>query len=266
MAKAIKHITAGLLNIEVIGQVPESDTKRRPRSRSGRPTSAAMQFYNNKKSWQELELWLAANFGSSDMVVTLTYDNEHLPADKAAGDKQLKKFFRKLRDTRKKRGQDLKYIYATEGYHGAIADSYFGDDRELEDKRVHHHVVLNRVSAGDMDEIRSLWGFGGYVRIEPLDVHYYRELAKYITKEAREFGRAKLGEHTWRRSKNLTKYEVEYIEIPCDSVTLTAPVGAVDYQQWSETNPFGFAPCTGARYLLFTAAAFTTLSYAQGRR
>jgi hypothetical protein len=104
------------------------------------------------------------------------------------------------------------------------------------------------------------------VRIEPLDVHYYQELAKYLTKEAREFGRAKPGERSWRASRNLKKYEVEYIDIPSDSVTLAPPSGAVDYVQFSEKNPYGFADCTGARYLLFSALPTQTYSYTRGRQ
>ena len=265
MAKVIKHITAGLLHLEVIGSVPDRTEHRRRAGRS-RATSPAQQFYNNKCSWRELELMLAANFGSGDMVVTYTYDNEHLPPDKKSGDKLLQKMFRKLRDTRKRRGQELKYVYATEGFHGAQEDVYFGDDRELEDHRIHHHVVLNRVSADDLEEIRSLWPYGGYVRIEPLDIHYYQELAKYLTKEAREFGRAKPGERSWRASRNLVKYEVEYIDIPTDSVTLAAPAGAVDYTTFSERNPYGFADCIGARYLLFAVKQQPNYSYTRPRR
>ena len=266
MAKAIKHIRAGLLNIEVIGTVPEARLGRRGRAGRSCPTSAAQQFYNNKCSWRELELVLATNFGSGDCVVTFTYDDEHLPKDKKSGDALLQKVFRKIRTVRKRRGEELKYIYSTEGFHGAQADEFFGDDHELEDRRIHHHVVLNRVGPGDFEEIRSLWPYGGYVRIEPLDVHYYQELAKYLTKEAREFGRSKVGERSWRASRNLSKYEVEYIEIPSDSVTLSAPAGAVDYVQFTEKNPYGFADCIGARYLMYASQETPTYSYAQGRK
>lgn len=264
MAKAIKHITAGLLHVEIIGTVPE-EHGRRCRSGRSKATSAAQQFYNYKCSWRELELMLAANFGSQDLVVTFTYDDEHLPIDKKAGDKCLQKFFRRLRSARRLREQELRYLYSTEGFHGAQRDEYFGDDRALEDRRIHHHVVLNRVSGDDLEEFRSLWPYGGYVRVEPLDIHYYQELAKYLTKEAREFGRGKPGERSWRASRNLSKYEVEYIDIPTDSVTLAAPSGAVDYTSFREKNPYGFSDCMGARYLLF-AERTAAYSYARGRK
>lgn len=267
MARGIKHITAGLLHVEVIGAIPERDQGRRRAGRC-RPTSAAQQFYNNKCSWRELELKLAANYGSRDLVLTNTYDDAHLPPDKRTADKKFQKLIRKLRAARKKRGEELRYIYVTEGWHGKAEDEYFGGDGQLEDKRLHHHWVLNSVGPGDLEEICSLWESigGGYVRAEPVDVHYYRELAKYLTKEAREFGRAKPGERSWRASRNLVPYEVEYIEIPSDSVTLSAPPGAVDYVQFSERNPYGFADCVGARYLLFDVGGPPEYSYTQGRR
>lgn len=265
MARGIKHIKAGLLHVEMIGTIPERKSGRR-RSGRCRPTSDAQQFYNNKCSWRELELHLAANFGAKDLVLTLTYDDAHLPADKQAAAKCFQSFVRKWRTARKRRGQELRYIYVTEGWHGKAESDWFGGDGSLEDRRLHHHVVLNSVGVGDLEEIRSLWQFGGYVRVEPVDVHYYQELAKYLTKEAREFGRAKPGERTWRASRNLQGHEVEYIEIPSDSVTLAPPAGAVDYVQFTERNPFGFADCIGARYLLFEGEASPAYSYAQGRK
>ena len=262
MAKAIKHIRAGLLHIEVIGKIPERQ-ERKGRAGRSRPTSAAQQFYNNKCSWRELELVIANNFGRGDMVVTFTYDDAHLPKSKKTAQGCMRKFFRKLRGVRKQRGEALLYIYVTEGLHGSRADERFGRDGALEDRRLHHHVVLN---GRDVEELRSLWEYGE-IRAEPVDIHYYRELAKYLTKEAREEGRAKPGERTWCCSRNLNReYEVEYTEIPTDGVTLTAPEGAVDYTQWHEKNPYGYADCVCARYLLYPEEAREVLSYSTGRR
>ena len=263
MAKAIKHITAGLLHIEVIGTVPDRPPGRRGRGARSNATSPAQQFYNDKCSWRELELLLASNFRRRALVLVFTYDDLHLPPDKDGADRQLQKFFRRVRAVRKKRGEELAYVYNTEGFHERRQDDIFGADGDLEDRRLHHHVVLNRVSAGDLEEFRSLWQGGGYIRAEPLDVHYYRELAKYMTKEAREFGRPKPGARSWRASRNLKKYQVEYIEIPSDSVTLAPPFGAVDYEAFSERNPYGFADCVGARYLMFPQQA--AYSYARPR-
>lgn len=265
MPKAIKHITAGLLHIEVIGTVPDRPPGRRGRAGRQSPTSPAQQFYNDKCSWRELELLIAGNFGRHALVLTQTYDNDHLPESKSAANRFFQKFIRKLRAARKLRGEELRYIYVTEGFHEKRENDWLEGDGSLEDRRLHHHVVINTTGGGDLEEIRSLWHGGGYIRAEPLDVHYYRELAKYLTKEAREFGRPKPGERTWRASRNLQKPVVEYIEIPSDSVTLAPPHGAVDYEQFCEANPYGYGENIGARYLLFPAREQVEYSYTRAR-
>lgn len=258
--KAIKHIRAGLLNIEVIGKIPEKKPMQR-RGRRTNVTSAAMQFYNHKCSWRELELILAKNFRKG-MVVALTYDDAHLPNSKADARKLIKKFFRKLRESRRRRNEPLLYVYNVEGLHGAEKNEWFGNDTDLEDRRIHHHMVIN---GNDLEELRSLWEFG-FVRMEPLNIHYYEELAKYLTKEASE-GRAKPGERMWVGSRNLDRtVDVEYYDIPSDGVTLTAPEGAIDYRQFHEKNPYGFADCIGARYLLYPKETPPPVSYAMGRK
>ena len=264
MSKAIKHITAGLLHIEVIGTIPERPPGRRGRAARNCVTSPAQQFYNDKCSWRELELRIAGNFQRA-LVLALTYDEAHLPEDKRAADRYFSKFIRRYRDARKKRGLPLKYIYVTEGFHDKRAADWLEGDGELEHRRLHHHMIVDITGEDDLEEIRSLWQGGGYIRAEPLDVHYYRELAKYMTKEAREFGRPKPGERTWRASRNLQNPEVEYIEIPSDSVTLAPPYGAVDYEPFSEKNPYGYADCIGARYLLFPEREYIAYSYNRPR-
>ena len=249
MSKAIKHIKAGLLHIEVIGTIPDRPPGRQGRAARSQATSPAQQFYNDKCSWRELELVVAANFGRRALVLTHTYDDDHLPESKDAANRYFARFIRRFRAARKKRGAELQYIYVTEGYHEKRANDWLVEDGTLEDRRIHHHVVINATDVDDLEEIRSLWQGGGYIRAEPLDVHYYRELAKYMTKEAREFGRPKPGERTWRCSRNLRRPEIEYIEIPSDSVTLTPPYGAVDYEPFCERNPYGYGDCIGARYL-----------------
>lgn len=263
MAKAIKHIRAGLLNIEVLGPVPEKKPQQR-RGAKTRSTSAAMQFYNYKCSWRELELLIAKNL-QRGMVLTLTYDDEHLPAYKEAARSLLKKFIRKLRESRRRRKEQLLYFYNIEGLHGAEKNDYFGNDTRWEDHRIHHHFVVN---GDDLEEVCSLWEYG-FVRMDPLNIHYYRELAKYLTKEARD-GKAKPGERTWNCSRNVKRIDmetdVEYYDIPSDGITLTAPEGAIDYTQFHEKNPYGFADCIGARYLLYPKEASPPLSYAAGRK
>lgn len=156
MAKCIKSITAGLLHLEVLGKVPDTGGRRQRARRQG-PTSPGQMFYNLKCSWRELELTLAANFGSKDWVLVLTYDDDHLPPDKRSADKIFQKLIRRYRAVRRKRGEELRYVYNTEGFHEVRTYDWMDADGELEDKRLHHHVVLNFTSPEDLEEIRSLW-------------------------------------------------------------------------------------------------------------
>ncbi len=264
MATAIKHVTAGPFHIRVLGQVPEKDAAPKRRGARENPTPPAQAFYNDKRSWMELRLWIAANFTKKAYVLTATYTDEFLPPDKKSAEQgPLAKFNRRMRRARKRRGQEWKYIYTTEGFHGVSSSSFLEEDGCLEDKRIHHHMIVNSIGPEDFDEIRSLWPGGGYVRIEPFDIRYCTALAKYMTKEAREFGRAKPGDRTWKRSMNLTKYQVEYLEIPMDGMALTPPPGAVDYETFHDRNPYGFADCVGDQYFLFGQPPDGQYSYNQ---
>lgn len=264
MAKRLKLVSAGPLRYESLVPitVPENGGKRRSKLRQ--VSSAAQQFMNLKNSWRELELLIAENFRAGDLVVTLTYDNPHLPETKPAANALFQKFVRKLRATRRSRGAELKYIYVTECLHGKEEDEYFGSDSSWEDRRMHHHVILN-AAGSDYEDIRSLWEYGGHIRIEPLDIHFLTELAKYMTKEARDFGRGRVGERTWKGSRNLKPYKVEYDDVR-DSMTLAAPPGAVDFTRREEANPEGYGEMVCTRYLLLEPDPVPEYSYNRGRR
>lgn len=264
MAKRLKLVSAGPVHYEYIVPITASEDGVRRRSKLRQVSSAAQQFMNLKNSWRELELYLAENFKSGALVIALTYDDAHLPETKPAADALWSKFVRKLRATRRARGEELKYIYATECQHGRADDEYFGSDSSWEDRRMHHHAIINGTGR-DFEEIRSLWEYGDHIRIEPLDIHFLIELAKYLTKEAREFGRAKVGERTWKGSRNLRKYKVEYDDVR-DSMTLVAPPGAVDFTRTEGANPEGYGEMVCTRYLLLEPEPRPVYSYNQGRR
>ncbi len=160
----------------------------------------------------ELELLLAANFDHHDYYVTLTYDNDHLPTDRAAAVKRIQRFIRQLRRHRKARGQDVKYVYTTEGLH---------------DKRLHHHVVINGYD--DEEIIRSLWTDGN-TDADAFDLKQVTALASYMTKEPLEYGKAQVGKRCWSPSRNLDKPVIES-EIVSDDLTLAPPLNATVLDQ-----------------------------------
>lgn len=263
--KRLKSVTAGVLHYDFLVPITVPPGNQKRRGARINPSSAAQTFMNLKNSWRQCELLIAANFTQGDKVLTLTYDNAHLPQDKAKADWILyNKLIRELRAIRRKRGQELYALYVTEGLHGLCSYDGFMDDTDWEDHRIHHHLVINGTGPGDLEEIKSLWSYGCYVRLEPLDIHYYQELAKYLTKEAREFGRAKVGERTWRCTRNLSKPTVEYDDVG-DNLTLAPPPGAVDIEHLDKPNPEGYGELICMRYLLLPVVEKALYSYTIGR-
>lgn len=212
MAKRLKTITAGRLVVVGCYTIPTPRSTERERTALREISSAAQMTINANRSWQRLELLLAANFGRRDLHVVLTYDDEHLPANRQAAVKRVRKMLPQLRAVRKSRGQELKYIYVTE-------------QLSSEGGRLHHHLIINGTGA-DLDVLRSLWPYGE-VELEPLDTWQgYEALAKYLTKEPRELGKPEVGARNWAASLGLKKPKVES-EIVKDNLTVAAPPGAV---------------------------------------
>jgi len=225
-------ISAGRLVSGVVYTAVTPSDAGQQRAAKVNASSAARQRINLKHSWQKCETVLAANFGAHDLVVTLTYDNEHLPPSKREAVKQLKKFIKLLRERRRSRDDSLDYIYVTESKHG--------------DGRLHHHLVIN-ATGEDFAEIRELWTGGTDINIDHIDLWGYTELAKYLTKESREEGSAN-GARTWTPSKGLVHPEKvsDWVD---ENLDLTAPPGAIVLDSEAKTiNSFG--SYTYIKYLL----------------
>ncbi len=234
MAKTKRRtiITAGRLVYGVCYTAALPRDEGQQRAAKLKASSAARQRINLKHSWQKLEVVMAANFSYSDLFLTLTYDDMHLPPSTRASATIIKKFLTQLRADRRQHGDDLKYIYVTESKHDA--------------GRIHHHVVINGTGA-DYELIRALWVHGSGVDIQPIDVYGYAELARYMTKEAREAGSPN-GARTWVPSMGLIhpKAESDWVD---DNLTLVAPPGAIILESEAPTiNAFG--SYTYIKYLL----------------
>ncbi len=225
MAKQrLKRIQAGRLVREVLWSASFPTDTLKARAEKAKTSSAARQKINLRCSWQKLKLVLAANFDYTDLHVTLTYDDAHLPPDKDAARKLLKKFLVQLRDYRRAHGGDVYYVYCTEDKHG--------------DGRIHHHIVINGTGQ-DYDLIRSLWIYGSDVYFATIDQYGYDELAKYLTKEPREYGKTDVGGKTWVPSHNLHKPEVSPTEWVPESVMLSPPANAYILSREGFENEWG---------------------------
>lgn len=225
MAKQrLKRVQAGRLVREALWTPSFPADTPKARAEKAKCSSAARQRINDRYSWQKLKTVLATNFTGTDLVLTLTYDDDHLPPNREAAKKMVRKFLAQLRTYRGARESELLYVYCTEDKHG--------------DARVHHHVVING-TGNDYDIIRSLWVHGVNLLIEPIDVYGYEELAKYLTKEPREYGHTDVGARTWTPSLNLRKPEAPPAEWVPGNVKLVPPVNAHVLSSESFENSWG---------------------------
>lgn len=187
-------------------------------------SNPARESLNAKTSWQRLMLVLAANFRSSDLVVTLSYRDGDLPATREKADRRLDYLIRNLREYRKARGKPLVYARITEGYHS--------------DGRLHHHLIIN-ATGEDYAVICELWKRDGdNVDFEAFGIDGAERWSKYLTKEPREKGRRYVGDRTWRTSRNVKKPQVFY-EYVSDESDLAPPTGAFVLEKETKENSFG---------------------------
>ena len=221
MAKRKKTITAGCIVKTILYTAPEPRDGERTRAEKSRMTTAAQKAMNDKTARCRLEMLLAANFVGKDLFLTLTYREADRPETRAGAVKNVRKFIKQMREHRKARGQELKYVYTTEGKHG---DGHF-----------HHHLVINATER-DIETIRSLWPHGDVVDSEYVRDRDYDTLARYMTKESVE-GRP-LGAQMWTRSRNLEKPVVESCFVPNDTA-LTVPTGCFILEREERVTEYG---------------------------
>lgn len=224
----IKTVRAGRLVYAVCYSQALGSDAPAARAAKNKVSSEARQRLNFRAAWQKLELLLAANFGPEDLFVTLTYDEAHLPEDRAAALNYFKRYVGRLRTAYRRAGAELRYVYNVE----EMPDEADGA------RRLHHHMVVSRAEA---ETLRSLWAGGG-VQIEHLldgPTDSYEARARYLVKERHPgaLGR-KTGLRAWSGSRNLRKPE-ETSELVADSVTITAPPGAFVLDRRDEGNCYG---------------------------
>lgn len=225
MAKErLKIVRAGSLWMAVQYTAIRSPDPGQRREAKAMISTPARESLNAKLSWQRLMLILAANFRSSDLVVTLTYRDADLPRHREDAMRRVKYFIRLLRKSRMARGKSLKYVYTTEGYHSA--------------GRLHHHLIVNAVG-GDFKEIRELWQRNGdNIDFEAFGRDGPERWGKYLTKEPREQGRRHVGDRTWSASRNMIK-PVAASEFVTAGTALSPPPGAFILDRTECENCYG---------------------------
>lgn len=164
-------------------------TKAKGRRKRKKPTSDTQQRLNRRHAEGKLRRLLHTNFTPSDMFVTLTFDDAHLPASVEDAQRLLQNFLRRL----KRRAAELKYVYI------------------LEKGQAHGRLHVHMVVSGGMDEeyLTQLWGMG---KVSADGLRFNEDglaaLAKYFTKGDTDNGGKSLTWKRWVGSRNLEKPQV----------------------------------------------------------
>lgn len=155
---------------------------RRPKSK---PTSEAVRKNNDRLAAKQLTRLINANFLPGDLHATLTYAAV-VSVEQANHDLSL--WLRRMRREYHRRGKEFKYIAVT----------------EYQNKRIHHHVVMNEI---DFGTINKQW-HAGRIRCTALDeTRSYKALAEYLIKETQKTFRQpdNAVKRRWKASRNLTR-------------------------------------------------------------
>lgn len=195
---ALKEITAGdQFEIEIYPQFRKMDEVPPEGQRIVRDNSKAQRNLNDKNAKKYLERLINENFGTGDLWITLTYDEEHLPedGDVDAAIKNMQGFIRRVNYQRKKRGlPNAKYVYITAYNPGA-------------EIRWHHHIVMD----GDMEMevVESCWKQSSRNELRHIraDEDGLLGMSKYIEGDKNRIH----GERRWNSSQGLRDPEIKVV-------------------------------------------------------
>ena len=141
----------------------KKDRRRNPRKTV---TTEKQREINRRMTEKKLLMLLQLYFGVCGLHLVLSYKNE--PESKERARKEIENFLRRLRYWYSKYGYELKYIQVT----------------EYENKRLHHHLIINGIKEISVSDIQDKIWKNGFVRCTPFEKDgYYNELAAYLIKD-----------------------------------------------------------------------------------
>lgn len=187
-----KIISGNVVEIRRTFMNVRSDSPKKKRGvRIAGNTSARRIRANEREAIKNLARLLNANVSQGWVLVSLKYDNEHLPVDYSALEASGKKFTRQFRDAfRKEYGRNPKFI---------LVNANWNPEKDCP-ARLHHHIIVERCS---LDMLAKVWKGGGIATEETDGREDHTALAVYLVKNVRGLER---GANRWRVSRgNLEK-------------------------------------------------------------
>lgn len=127
---------------------------------------------NKSKEWSVRLLYEAEAHGDNALFVTLTYDNDHLPADAGLHKDDLQRFFKRLRKdlSTDARMESVKIKY--------FACGEYGDNTH----RPHYHFILFGLSPVYSHFISDNWSLG-FVKIGSVSIKSINYVTGYVMKK-----------------------------------------------------------------------------------
>ena len=202
--------------------------ERRPREKRKKGSSSAGKKESNATAAvRRYARLMNCNFACGEgILLTLDYDAKCIPVDKAAAERELEKFWRRLSYALKRLGVSLRATGVTSELDGETGERV----------RLHHHLLIScegvAVARNERGEIcatvgerdlRDIWGCGG------VDVERISEgqedltaIAVYFLKQVE----AENDERRWKSTRNLKKPVIESEHVSASSRMLRAPGGA----------------------------------------
>lgn len=176
---------AGAVIFARIHQAPPKRGGRR-RKPHEKPTVASVLAVNRRNMVRRIQRLVCANFGPGDGWLSLTFDDAHLPAGYEDAKRLSTNFIRRLQRRHRKRGMELKYIYAL--------------CQGRKSGRWHLHIIVNGGVGGL--ELRRLWGMGDANRKDLYPDGNYTGLAEYMVKpeEREDFAEGAGGREKYRHA------------------------------------------------------------------
>lgn len=208
MMNVVKTVVAGCI-VEYYGfRIVQKGDSPQVRASKKQCSTIGRKLTNHRTMQRSLYFLMAANFKPTDFFLTLTFDELHLPMNRAEAMAAVQRYFKLLRKYRGLKGQAVRYIYCIESKHGI--------------GRYHIHMVLN-AEEKDVETLCSLWDCGmvdweyigwskerGRIRQRGEKAgESYKILARYMTKEVQP-----VGARNYSHSQNLKRPEVTVTFMP----------------------------------------------------